>query len=478
MQTVNFRCGSCNNLMAVGAEYLGQQVRCPTCQNVVIAPAADPGPAPTPVPAPVPSPEPPEPENLFPQIAENEDIFSSTTQATDSLFDEPAHSLVELPTSPLVTPELAPPPELVPSPEMFLEPTITEAPSPFQDHAQTGSFSPDLEPFPPSTPLAVSETISAPWISSSDNGQADSAQMGFAEPKKLREPRHTKINWFIPLVFMPLLLYAILATVAVAFLYLRLASAQPTIFDQLPDTQGDTPGTRASKSTGKIFSIDQKMATQPLPEKLKVALGSRLVLGDLGVTPTKLERGHFGLLSETSREKAEPSTYESLKLHLRLENLATDYSFTPMDNFFDRKWASGEGKATPLTMLQAGTTTFYGGPAKWFSLDSDKKKRPDREWLEGRQDVDRVGIAPGETVDTFVCTDGWTEAGKAVQLHLFGLDSEGVPKQKPYSGNLLWRVQLRRGLITYKGRKLPATSVIGVEFTSADIPAKAIRQDS
>jgi len=40
MQTVNFQCGNCNNLMAVSAEFLGQQVRCPHCQAVVVAPAA------------------------------------------------------------------------------------------------------------------------------------------------------------------------------------------------------------------------------------------------------------------------------------------------------------------------------------------------------------------------------------------------------------------------------------------------------
>ena len=55
MQTVNFRCGHCNNLMAVGPEFLGQQVRCPHCQNVVVAPTARPGPAPAPAPPPAPS---------------------------------------------------------------------------------------------------------------------------------------------------------------------------------------------------------------------------------------------------------------------------------------------------------------------------------------------------------------------------------------------------------------------------------------
>src|SRR5437763_1339138 len=47
MQTTNFQCGHCGNLMAVTANMLGQQVRCPNCQQVVLAPA----PAPTGTPA-------------------------------------------------------------------------------------------------------------------------------------------------------------------------------------------------------------------------------------------------------------------------------------------------------------------------------------------------------------------------------------------------------------------------------------------
>src|SRR5437763_1257562 len=125
MQTVNFRCGHCNNLMAVGTEFLGQQVRCPHCQNVVVAPPAAPAPAPA------------------------------------------------------------------------------------------ANYSPGMESFPPSESAPLVETISAPtasWMSSSpDNGQA-AATEPLAEPKKPREPRPVKINWFIPLVFVPLLLYAVLAT--------------------------------------------------------------------------------------------------------------------------------------------------------------------------------------------------------------------------------------------------------------------------
>ena len=108
-------------------------------------------------------------------------------------------------------------------------------------------------------------------------------------------------------------------------------------------------------------------------------------------------------------------------------------------------------------------------------MNRDKNRGLKRDWLEGRKNADREGLEPGESAETFVCTDGWNPA---IQLLLFGLEADGKGTQKPYSGNLLWRVQLRRGLIAHKDRKLPATCVIGVEFTSADLPAKPPRQDS
>ena len=37
----------------------------------------------------------------------------------------------------------------------------------------------------------------------------------------------------------------------------------------------------------------------------------------------------------------------------------------------------------------------------------------------------------------------------------------------------IWRVQVRCGLVTYKGKELSATAVIGVEFNAGQIEAKA-----
>ena len=50
MQTVQFQCGHCNKLMAVGVEHLGQQVRCPHCQAGRGRPGRGPRRPPTPYP--------------------------------------------------------------------------------------------------------------------------------------------------------------------------------------------------------------------------------------------------------------------------------------------------------------------------------------------------------------------------------------------------------------------------------------------
>jgi hypothetical protein len=72
-------------------------------------------------------------------------------------------------------------------------------------------------------------------------------------------------------------------------------------------------------------------------------------------------------------------------------------------------------------------------------------------------------------MDTIVATDGWDQA---VSRYLFGSQEDRQVRQ-PYEGKLLWRVQLRRGLVPFKGKQLPATAVIGVEFTDKEVqPSK------
>lgn len=98
MTTLNFQCGHCHNLMAVGQEFLGQQVRCPHCQQVVLAPNPAAAPPPFSVEAPV---------IEVPRADEEESIFTQSDASGDDLFGAAALPRVEVPTEPAIVPRLA-----------------------------------------------------------------------------------------------------------------------------------------------------------------------------------------------------------------------------------------------------------------------------------------------------------------------------------------------------------------------------------
>jgi hypothetical protein len=278
-----------------------------------------------------------------------------------------------------------------------------------------------------------------------------------SEPPRERKIKKASINLFFPLVFIPLLLYSVVMTAAVVLLYTKMSTSQPHPLDLIQDVGGDKPGTQPAKR--QVFK--QSLATTPLLAKQKVELGKTIRLGDLEVTPTKVERKTVGVYVE-GFDRPEPAPYSSLVLHLKLKSFAEDYSFVPMDNFFDRKLESLED--APLTILQTKSTNFFGGTCRWVPEKRDRKRGQKREWLAGRQNVGPT-LLPGQEMETFVATNG---EDKAVQRILFGIDDKGAKTLEAYNGSLMWRVQLRRGLVDHNGRRVSATTVIGVEFTDKD----------
>src|SRR5262245_59722957 len=88
MQTVTFNCPHCGNLMAVGLNLLGRNVRCPHCKQVVRAPASLNEPAaPTPTPAPPTTPTVAVPSFNLPKPTEtHESIFSERHEHDEDLF--------------------------------------------------------------------------------------------------------------------------------------------------------------------------------------------------------------------------------------------------------------------------------------------------------------------------------------------------------------------------------------------------------
>ena len=536
MQTLNFQCGHCGNLMAVGLEYLGQQVRCPHCGGIVIAPRE----------APIPASSPPLQPMFRVETDSSEDIFSETPPG-DSLFDEEpvspllppsysapgvspfdepynnAPSLEDLPPEPAppeprndvpeVTPsfgagvlsmsldgppgassnaqeafaeaQAAPEEEVIPSAEFYHNGLAGTSSQAATSPLAPEPTSPVVVPTPAVTPTWNVSPAAASTSPASPSVPPSSPQPTAQEPLPLpvtpmfqqpftpdppapREKARSGgggMGLFLPLVVLPLVLYAVGMTAAVVFLYSRLTSVPTNAnpFEQMPDVDGDDPGVKLKKLTLRFGKQD---ALAELPPRQVIGLKETLQIGDLEVTPLKVERREVRIFDERQGAdgKPEPLPSAPLVLTLRVKNCAEDYRFTPMDNFFDRHW-SGKSGSTPLTILLAGTQPFFGGPAKWVPQKRDTKRREFREWLEGRSNGDPRGLGPGESTETFVCTDGGDEA---TTKYLFGETLEGRKVGKPYSGNLLWRVQLRRGLITLGGKRYPATCVIGVRFTSRD----------
>src|SRR6185437_6270367 len=418
MQTVQFQCGHCNKLMGVSSEFLGQQVRCPHCQQVVVAPAS----AAAPEPAPTEAVAAPFPPSLIETIlqppapaADPEDIFSPPEE-TEDLFGRPDPPRLEMPPNPF-----APSPadgQAVPSPEAVPEPTLAAA-------------TPYLPPGAGSEPAVNGEDTTtlpsagheAPWMTgtmtevlspSPEQTPASSepeALVDAGAPSSPRPARRAESGtpWFMILVFSPLVLYSIVITVFSVMLYMQEREVEDKLrkrFQMMPD-EGDNPGIQKGKQVSR-WIYEPKVATQPLPAELVTSLADSakvqpIRIGDLQVTPKRVKRQRVKVFVQ-NHDKPEPCTGDSLVLYLALKNLSSDHAFAPLDNYFDRYWKQGTDQLPPFTQLEVGSKTrFYGGPAIWYPRGDT---RHERQWVEGRKAVDPELLQPGEEKEFFVCTDG------------------------------------------------------------------------
>lgn len=459
MQSVPFSCVHCGQLIAVGSEFLGQPVRCPHCQQIVTAPPMAP---------------------LTPS-SEAEDIFSP--HASDDLFgrtdpprleislDPPAPTLPDEPTVPLpaagpdaafaaTAPEL--PPGTVPQPPVNDESTANVPPADVHS-PWTNAFAvvrtepngnPPANPDAPPSAGALAPTLLIP----SPTQTPDAA----AAPS-LRKRSEAKTPWSTILLISPLVLYSLIVTIFAVMLYLHQRSIEQqrrNPFEMMPD-DGDDPGTRkGEKKESHTYRYNPDLTTRPLPTHLRTPLGKPLQIGDLRLTPERVERKRVRVIVDGGFQP-EPCLGDSLVLHLTMENLSEDRAFAPLDNYFDRYWERGH-PLPPLTLLQAGRHYFYGGPARWYPRGMRSERR---EWVEGRKGSEADLLQPGESKKDhfFVCTDGNDAEARRV---LFG-----EKKQESYQGTLLWRIRVRRGRVRVKDKIYSATAVVGVEFRASDIEA-------
>ena len=249
-------------------------------------------------------------------------------------------------------------------------------------------------------------------------------------------PARTGRGWAAIALILPVVSYAILATMLIGWLLVRQQS-QPHPLEMLPDLEGENVGAH------RVTIYDRVRPDTPLPHKLRTRLGQTIRVGDLEATPLRVEqrRIRYRLRSggtDTAQE-------HSLVLHLALRNASPDTVFTPMDRFFHRSWDERRLSGMPYTFLEVGRRRF-GGPIRWPPGNHAEML------MEGQDQEGELG--PGESITTVVCTD----PAQRVVDHL-----------RDYSGPLLWRVQVRRGLVPVKDREISATAVIGVEFSKNEI---------
>jgi len=422
MANVNFECGHCHNLMAVGEEYLGQQVRCPHCQQVVLAPA------------PV-----QEPATQVPLRDEYESIFTPPESAGEDLFGDVEVPRIDMPTEPTF-PRPAPG-----APTSPADGGLAPPPGPGMEQLTLTYTGP--EPLPPTS---ISEGASPDGRSA----PAAPTQEATAAPEVVSPPRiEPRLRpsrgggWVTAIVLVPLISYSVLATVAIVILLTERRNASHPL-EMIPDLEGDHKGGAARG--GKHGSVEFRLPNpeQPVPDQLRVPVADpprSLAVGDLEVTPQKVERGRLQwAIGQTLQTFPE----DALILRLKLRNVSRDVSFYPMDRYFVRAWPKVQGDHKPYTLLEMGERKFYGGPLDWSRKN---------EFIKG-QDVNRE-LKPGEEMTTFFCTNPDEHAARA-------LDS--------YAGSLVWHLQLRRGLVKWTTRdgverEDSATAVVGVEFAAADV---------
>lgn len=433
MQPVTFQCGHCGNLMAVTADMVGQQVRCPTCQQVVIAPA------PAAISAPVEpagrTPGPSEQAFQFSSIEEKESIFTPDEQVSEDVFGAVPRPVLEAPPPS--------PPPFIPEPPA----APTGGANPF---AAMSAASPPARTAAEPDRTATRENSWAadggsPWTDQeSDDTRRPRPEFDDPDPPRIAAPRTDKGGWFVIGFVIPLISYSVLMTFLAIIFYYRM-SAVPHPFEALPDTEGENKGAaRRTSSAGRTSPIN------PVPAHLRVGLNQSITIGDLEVKPTKVEKTTIRYVNRNG--KVDPDREPTLVLHLSMRNVSkNNVTFKPTDPYFLRVHKANQGvEGMPYTILDMGSTRFPGGPLNWGS-DGRGGMRAD-VYLEG-QNASRE-LAPDNEMTTLVCTN----------------PSQRAPEQaKNFNGRFLWRVQVRRGLVQARGRDVSATAVIGVEFTKAEI---------
>ena len=180
----------------------------------------------------------------------------------------------------------------------------------------------------------------------------------------------------------------------------------------------------------------------------RATLGNKITVGQIEVTPMKITKRPLVIETELTKGEARPeaSRYPALVLTLSIKNTSSDLDIYPMDPAFTRR-STGDDK--PITRLALSKTQFFAGGYIPWPLTGPATKRIDQQ-----QANDYKPLTPNETREYVVFTDARPDIVKAV---------EGS------KDTMQWRVQVRRGPVMLRGKEVPVTAIVGVDFKASDI---------
>jgi hypothetical protein len=274
-----------------------------------------------------------------------------------------------------------------------------------------------------------------------------------AEPKVVvTAPRLPADEAVKPMLALSLVApYAVLMTiVAATFAYKFYSSRFEHPLAVIPDLVGEYRN--ASQRRASAHSVPLPKPDQPLPAQLITALGAPIQIGQIEVTPLKIEFRAWTAYSK-QKTKVEPDAVpikDTLVLTLRIKNVSPDVLIYPMDPYFDRRPKDGD-RTLPFTLIEAGGKKYFGGV---ISYETDRGET-EREWLEGRE-ADGRPLQPGESREVVILTRPSYAA--AIRDALEAKGSEAI-----------WRVHLRRGLYEFNGQEFSVAAVVGVRFSLDDL---------
>ncbi len=470
MTPTTFPCPFCGRKMGVGPELLGRQVRCPHCKQVIVAPPAAGEPraaaAPPPPPPAVTAPPPPPDFPVFnlPSREGQESIFGETAEAGDEVFGgEPARLPV-----PELPPPVAPPPPPAPAAPVIVQhappvapppaplpvPTPAAPANPWAGLAQTPTAPPPAvsqQPTPTPLPAAVVEDEPPPEPRRDRRRPERDGRDRPSRPERGRPAESAAgggVATLFKIGFFLLAPYALLMTVlAVYGLFIRDTGKAPEghPLSLIPDTRGEFPPAERRK-TGKLgVPLDG-----PLPPELTAGLGQKVAVGAVEVEPTGVALRRLSVVKVLDSGKK--ATYalpgKAVVLTLSVRNTSPDLTFHPLDPAFNRKATDAD---PPPTQIVVGKNAYAGGAVRW---PSEKFEKTVRRAYEAAQEGEDQPLGPGESRTYVITSDAKPDVVQAVQ---------GA------RDTILWRVQVRRGLAEYRGREVPVTALIGVEFKASDV---------